>query len=211
MQKYVVQIYEHYTGKETTINGKKHDAAARLHKKGGEILQDIGQVPKGKLLPTKQEGRSAKYCERKGLPLDRISMTWPLAFPSSAVLGSSKWPNTSLDKRNGVTDLVVNDIDRFARNYREYLDYVDRMFAAGITLHSVIDDEEYDYKLRGEVDRQGLSPDRKKANGSPEGPRKASEQPPNWVTTSDPCLGATCSSTRQRSWTNRVITPFAAS
>ena len=92
-----------------------------------------------------QDVRSAKYCERKGLPLDRDFDDVGSGLSIKHRPGFVEMAEYVLDKTNGVTDVVFNDIDRFARNYREFFDYLDRMFAAGITLHSVIDDEEYDY------------------------------------------------------------------
>lgn len=92
-----------------------------------------------------QDARTAQYCERKGLTVDRIFTdvgTGLSAKGRANFIGMSEY---ALDEANGITDVVFNDIDRFARNYREFFEYIDRVFKAGITLHSVIDDEEYDY------------------------------------------------------------------
>ena len=92
-----------------------------------------------------QDIRSAKYCVEKGLPLDRDFEDVGSGLSIKNRHGFVEMAEYVLDKTNGVTDVVFNDIDRFARNYREFFDYLDRMVKAGITLHSVIDDEEYDY------------------------------------------------------------------
>ena len=92
-----------------------------------------------------QDVRSAKYCVTKGLPLDRDFEDVGSGLSIKHRPGFVEMTEYVLDKTNGITDVVFNDIDRFARNYREFFDYADRMVKAGITLHSVIDDEEYDY------------------------------------------------------------------
>ncbi len=92
-----------------------------------------------------QDTQTAQYCERKGLTIDRIFTdvgTGLSAKGRANFIGMSEY---AMDEANGTTDVVFNDIDRFARNYREFFEYIDRVFMAGITLHSVIDDEEYDY------------------------------------------------------------------
>ena len=92
-----------------------------------------------------QDIRSARYCVKKGLPLDRDFEDVGSGLSIKNRPGFVEMAEYVLDKINGITDVVFNDIDRFARNYREFFDYLDRMVKAGITLHSVIDDEEYDY------------------------------------------------------------------
>ena len=92
-----------------------------------------------------QDIRSAQYCVTKGLPLDRDFEDVGSGLSIKHRHGFVEMTEYVLDKTNGITDVVFNDIDRYSRNYREFFDYLDRMVKAGITLHSVIDDEEYDY------------------------------------------------------------------
>ena len=135
-----------------------------------------------------QDARSAKYCERKGLPLDRDFDDVGSGLSIKHRPGFVEMAEYVLDKTNGVTDVVFNDIDRFARNYREFLDYLDRMFAAGITLHSVIDDEEYDYNSEEKWTDRAVSAQKeskKISKRTKEGQRTATELgfhigPPPW-------------------------------
>ena len=125
-----------------------------------------------------QDARSANYCERKGLPLDRDFDDVATGLSIKRRPGFVEMAEYVLDKRNGVTDLVVNDIDRFARNYREYLDYLDRITAAGIIFHSVIDDEEYDYNSEEKwTDRavSGQKESKRISRRTKEGQRTATE------------------------------------
>ena len=92
-----------------------------------------------------QDVRSARYCDSKNLPVDKIFTDVGSGLSVKGRPGFLEMFDYVLDKRNGVTDVVFNDIDRFARNYREFFDYIDRMVKAGITVHSAIDDEEYNY------------------------------------------------------------------
>lgn len=92
-----------------------------------------------------QDARTAAYCERKGLIVDRIFTDVGTGLSAKGRANFIWMSEYAQDPENGITDVVFNDIDRFARNYREFFEYLDRVFKAGITLHSVIDDEEYDY------------------------------------------------------------------
>ena len=92
-----------------------------------------------------QDVRSARYCERKRLPLDRDFEEVASGLILKRRPSFRAMVEYVLDKDNKISDVVFNDIDRFARNYRDFFDYADQMVKAGITLHSVIDDEEYDY------------------------------------------------------------------
>ena len=92
-----------------------------------------------------QDVRSDRYCERKGLPVDKEFTDVGSGLSAKGRANFTAMVEYVLDKANGISDVVFNDIDRFARNYREFFDYADQMVKAGITLHSVIDDEEYNY------------------------------------------------------------------
>ena len=61
-----------------------------------------------------QDVRSAKYCERKGLPLDRDFDDVGSGLSIKHRPGFVEMAEYVLDKTNGVTDVVFNDIDRFA-------------------------------------------------------------------------------------------------
>ena len=45
------------------------------------------------------------------------------------------------DPSNGITDFIFDDLSRFTRSPRDYFPYMDRLEAAGITLHSVLEGE----------------------------------------------------------------------
>ena len=92
-----------------------------------------------------QDARTAQYCERKRLTVKRIFTDVGTGLSAKGRANFIEMSEYALDEANGITDVVFNDIDRFARNYREFFEYIDRVSKAGITLHSVIDDEEYDY------------------------------------------------------------------
>ena len=92
-----------------------------------------------------QDVRSDRYCERKGLRVDKEFTDVGTGLSAKARANFIALVEYVLDKANRITDVVFNDIDRFTRNYREFFDYADQMVKAGITLHSVIDNEEYNY------------------------------------------------------------------
>lgn len=92
-----------------------------------------------------QDVRSDRYCQRKGLPVDKIFTDVGSGLSAKERANFIALVEYVLDEINRITDVVFNDIDRFARNYREFFVYTDQMVKAGITLHSVIDDEEYNY------------------------------------------------------------------
>ena len=92
-----------------------------------------------------QDVRCARYCDAKGLPIDREFTDVGSGLSIKHRPNFCTMCEYALDPENGITDVVFNDLDRFARNFREFFDYADRMVKAGITLHSAIDDEEYDY------------------------------------------------------------------
>ena len=102
-----------------------------------------------------QDVRSDRYCGRKGLPVDKEFTDVGSGLSAKGRANFIAMVEYVLDKANGISDVVFNDIDRFARNYREFFDYADQMTKAGITLHSVIDDEEYNYNSEEKWDRQG--------------------------------------------------------
>ena len=92
-----------------------------------------------------QEIRSAQYCESIGLPIDRIFTDVGTGLTAKGRRGFTEMCDYVLDKTNGITDVVFNDIDRFTRNLGDFIEYTERMVKAGITLHIAIDAEVYDY------------------------------------------------------------------
>ena len=160
----------------------------KLKRKAVRYRRVSGNSQKDNFSLRNQDARSAKYCERKGLPLDRDFDDVGSGLSIKHRPGFVEMAEYVLDKTNGVTDVVFNDIDRFARNYREFLDYLDRMFAAGITLHSVIDDEEYDYNSEEKWTDRAVSAQKeskKISKRTKEGQRTATELgfhigPPPW-------------------------------
>ena len=104
-----------------------------------------GKSQKDNFSMRNQDVRCARYCAAKGLPIDREFTDVGSGLSIKHRPNFCAMCEYALDPKNGITDVVFNDIDRFARNFREFFDYADRMVKAGITLHSAIDDEEYDY------------------------------------------------------------------
>ncbi len=92
-----------------------------------------------------QDLRSAEYCEKKGLPIDRIFTDVGTGLTASGRSGFTGMCDYVFDKTNDITDVVFNDIDRFTRNLGDFLEYTERMVNARITLHIAADAEEYDY------------------------------------------------------------------
>ncbi len=92
-----------------------------------------------------QDVRSDRYCERKGIPVVKEFTDVGSGLSAKERANFIAMVEYVLEKANRVTDVVFNDIDRFARNFREFFAFADQMVKAGITLHSVIDDEEYNY------------------------------------------------------------------
>ena len=119
-----------------------------------------------------QDVRSARYCERKRLPLDRDFEEVASGLILKRRPSFRAMVEYVLDKDNKISDVVFNDIDRFARNYRDFFDYADQMVKAGITLHSVIDDEEYDYNSEEKWTDKAIAA--QKESAFPGGSRKAS-------------------------------------
>ena len=157
-----------------------------------------------------QEIRSTQYCESIGVPIDRIFTDVGTGLTAKGRRGFTEMCDYVLDKTNGITDVVFNDIDRFTRNLGDFIEYTERH---GQGLHHIAHRNRrrrYTTTIRR---RNGLTerlPRRRKADGSRHAQRAGSEPPPNWVTTSAPHPGATISSTRATRWTRAVITPFAA-
>ena len=87
----------------------------------------------------------AGYYDRKGILLDKT-----LTDVGSG-LSIKKRPEFlygieyALDKRNGITDIAFCDLDRFTRNIEEFFKYTKPLLDAGIRLHLVMDEEEFDY------------------------------------------------------------------
>ena len=81
-----------------------------------------------------QDVRCARYCDAKGLPIDREFTDVGSGLSIKHRPNFCTMCEYALDPENGITDVVFNDLDRFARNFREFFDYADRMVKAGITL-----------------------------------------------------------------------------
>ena len=92
-----------------------------------------------------QDIRSAQYCESIGVPIDRIFTDVGTGLTAYGRRGFTELCDYVFHEPNGITDVVFNDIDRFTRNLRDFLEYTERMVKAGITLHIAIDAEAYDY------------------------------------------------------------------
>lgn len=86
------------------------------------------------------------YCAIEGIPFNCM---WT---DIGSGLSTKKRPNFlgmleySLDPDNKVTDVVFWDLDRFTRNIEEFFTYTRGLLKAGITLHTALDGETYDYR-----------------------------------------------------------------
>ena len=70
---------------------------------------------------------------------------WGADSPPSNAPNSSRMRQYALDKKNGVTDVVFWDLDRFTRNIEDFFTYTKDLITAGITLHLAVEGEKYDY------------------------------------------------------------------
>ena len=86
-----------------------------------------------------------RYYDSKGIALDTM-----LTDVGSG-LSIKQRPNFkvmipySLDNKNGITDIAFWELDRFTRNIEEFFTYTNPLLEAGITLHLITDEEEFDY------------------------------------------------------------------
>ena len=92
-----------------------------------------------------QDTRCVRYCAREGLAVDKEFTDVGTGLSIKHRGGFVQMCAYVMDQRNGITDVVFNDLDRFSRNFREFFAYTDPLVAAGITLHIAIDGEKYDY------------------------------------------------------------------
>ena len=135
-----------------------------------------------------QDARTAKYCERKGIIVVMVFTDVGSGLSAKGRANFIAMVEYVLDEANGITDVVFNDIDRFTRNHREFFDYADKIVQAGITLHSAIDDEEYDYNSEEKWTDKAVSAQKESKKTSrrvKEGQRTATELgyhigPPPW-------------------------------
>ena len=92
-----------------------------------------------------QEACSARSCESKGLPINKIFTDVGTGLTADGRRRFTEMCDYVFDKTIGVTDVVFNDKDRSTRNLGNFIEYTERMVKAGITLHIAFDAEEYDY------------------------------------------------------------------
>ena len=86
-----------------------------------------------------------EYYERKGILLDRMYTDVGSGLSIKQRPEFVKQNEHALDRTNGVTDIAFWDLDRFTRNIKEFFEFTDPLLEAGIHLHLVMDEEEFDY------------------------------------------------------------------
>ena len=85
----------------------------------------------------------------------------------------------ALDPKNGITDLIFWELDRFSRNIKDFFVITEQLLNAGITLHLSSEEEKYDHRSEDRwhpklVSRPGRIPEDLKADesGTENGHRK---------------------------------------
>ena len=85
------------------------------------------------------------YYDRKGIPLDKMFTD---VGSGLSIKQRPEFVNKigyALGEKNEITDIAFWDLDRFTRNIEEFFKYTRPLLQAGIHLHLVLDEEEFDY------------------------------------------------------------------
>ena len=92
-----------------------------------------------------QENRCASYCLEEELPIDKEFVDVGSGLSTKYRPKIIELFEYALDEKNGITDIVFDQLDRYFRNHREFNEYTDKLVAAGITLHLAAEREKYNY------------------------------------------------------------------
>ena len=85
------------------------------------------------------------YCEHEGLYFDTMFTDVGSGLSIKQRPQFPKMREYTLDKKNGIRNVVFWDLDRFTRNIEDFFTYTKDLIKAGITLHLAVEGEKYDY------------------------------------------------------------------
>lgn len=105
-----------------------------------------GETQKDKHSLKGQGNDIADYYEGKGIILDRMFTDVGSGLSIKQRPEFVIMIDYATIKSNKITDISFWDLDRFTRNLEEFFKYTEPLLKAGIHLHLVSDDEEFDYK-----------------------------------------------------------------
>ena len=114
-------------------------------RKGLGYRRVSGTAQKDKYSLTGQGVDIEEYYERKGILLDKMYTDVGSGLSIKQRPEFVKQNEYALDRTNGTTDIAFWDLDRFTRNIKEFFKFTDPLLDAGIHLHLVLDEEEFDY------------------------------------------------------------------
>ena len=126
-----------------------------------------------------QEADILDYCDHEGFTFDRMFTDVGSGLSEKGrpqYLGTREY---ALDKKNGVSDLVFWDLDRFTRNIQHFFTDTEKLLNAGINLHLASESEEYNYHTQEKWHARVLAAQaesRRIAKRTKRGQRKATEE-----------------------------------
>ena len=115
-------------------------------RKGIGYRRVSGNTQKDKYSLAGQGDEITDHFERKGILLDKMFTDVGSGLSIKQRPEFVKMIEYTLDKSNEITDIAFWDLDRFTRNIEEFFKYTTPLLEAGIHLHLVADDEEFDYR-----------------------------------------------------------------
>jgi site-specific DNA recombinase len=127
-------------------SAKNVDRLLLIKRKAIGYRRVSGRTQKDKHSLDGQGEEIIEYCETKEIPFDTMFTDVASGLLSKQRPNFVKAIQYSLDERNGITDYVLWDLDRFTRNIEEFFKYTAPLLEAGIRLHLVVDNEEFDYR-----------------------------------------------------------------
>ncbi len=92
-----------------------------------------------------QEKICASYCQDEGLPIDRAFVDVGSGLSTKYRPQFMEMLEYAMDERNGITDIVFYQLDRYFRNHREFNEYTDKLVDRRITLHLAAEREKYNF------------------------------------------------------------------
>ena len=112
-------------------------------------------------------------------PSTGCSRTWAADSLKRAAPNISGRASTPSTRKNGVSDLVFWDLDRFTRNIQHFFTDTEKLLNAGINLHLASESEEYNYHTQEKWHARVLAAQaesRRIAKRTKRGQRKATEE-----------------------------------
>lgn len=92
-----------------------------------------------------QDDDIREYCVNKGMILDGMFTDVGSGLSTKHRDEFIAMCDRAMEKNNGVTDVVINELDRYTRSIRDFFKYTDTLLEAGIHVHFALEAEEYDF------------------------------------------------------------------